>query len=194
MSWDGSRHGLAIGVVASLEDPERLGRVKVRFPHLEDQQSDWARLVTPAGKERGIFFRPEVDDEVLVGFEHGDVRRPYVLGGVWSKVDAPPPDDGKPKENNQRLIRSRAGHQIKLDDTRGKELIEIVAADGERRVVLDAAGRKIQVVCDSGDVEVTAGAGRVAVEAATVEVKAKGSMTLEAGGVLTIKGATVNIN
>ena len=78
-------NGIVIGLVTDLADPENLGRVRARYPYLGDEISDWARLVTPmAGKDRGVFFRPEVGDEVLVAFELGDVRRPYVLGSLWS--------------------------------------------------------------------------------------------------------------
>jgi uncharacterized protein involved in type VI secretion and phage assembly len=188
-------NGIVIGIVTTLDDPQRLGRVRVRYPHLNDQPSDWARLVTPmAGADRGLFLRHEVDDEVLVAFEHGDPRRPYILGGLWSKTDKPPADDGQPTQNNWRFIKSRSGHVIKLDDTAGQESIEILDKDGARRVLIDSAARKIQVICDSGNVEVKAGAGSVTVEAVSIEVKATGNMTLEAAGTMTIKGATVNIN
>lgn len=188
-------NGIIIGLVIDLADPEKIGRVRVTFPTLGDQQSYWARLVTPmAGKGRGLFLRPEVGDEVLVAFELGDPTRPYILGSLWSTTDPPPPDDGQPGKNNWRFIESRSGHIIKLDDTQGAEKIEITGSDGQRQIVFDIAGKKIQVVCDSGDVEVSATAGTVKVEALTVEVKASGNMTLEATGTMTIKGATVNIN
>lgn len=188
-------NGIIIGLVNDLDDPQNLGRVRVTFPYLGDQVSDWARLVTPmAGKDRGMFFRPEKDDEVLVGFELGDVRRPYILGSLWSTTDTPPADDGNATENNWRFIKSRNGHIVKLDDTQGQEKIEIIGSDGERQIVFDIAGKKIQVTCDSGDVEVSASAGKVKVEATTIEIKASGNMTLEASGTMTISGSTVNIN
>jgi len=187
-------NGIVIGIVSDLEDPENLGRIRVTYPHLEDQVSDWARLVSlMAGPDRGVFFRHEVGDEVLVAFEKGDPRHPYILGGVWSKADAPPADDGNAKENNWRFIRSRSGHLIKLDDTQGSETVEIEDKDGSRRIVIDTSGEKIKIECDSGDVEVKA-SGKVNVDASEVAVKASGEMKLEAGGTLTIKGATVNIN
>src|SRR5438105_220923 len=170
---DGRGTGIVIGIVTNLNDPDRLGRVRVKFPHLGNELSDWGRLVSlMGGKDRGAFFRPEVGDEVLVAFEHGDARRPYILGAVWSSEDKPPPDDGKPVENNWRQIRSRSGHVIKFDDTKGAEVIEIIDKDGARKVVIDSAKKKIQVVCDSGDVEVTAPAGNVKVNAKTIELKA----------------------
>jgi uncharacterized protein involved in type VI secretion and phage assembly len=192
---DGVSNGLVIGTVVDLDDPERIGRIKVQYPHLNDEQSDWARLVTPmAGNDRGCFFRPEKGDEVLVAFEHGEPRRPHIVGSLWSTVDKPPADDGQPTDNNWRFIKSRSGHVIKLDDTQGKEKIEFIDKDQQRRVVIDSANRKIQVICDQGDVEISAKAGSVKVEAMTVEVKASANMTLEATGTMTIKGATVNIN
>lgn len=188
-------NGIIIGVVTDLADPESIGRVRVMFPYLSEQASNWARLVTPmAGKDRGLFLRPEVGDEVLVAFELGDPQRPYILGSLWSTVDAPPQDDGQAKQNNWRFIKSRSGHIVKLDDTQGAEKIEIIGSDNQRRVVFDIAGQKIQIVCDQGDVEVSAPAGTVKVEAMTVEVKASANMNLEATGTMTIKGATVNIN
>lgn len=188
-------NGIMIAEVIDLEDPEGLARVKLSFPTLEDQESNWAPLVSPmAGSGRGFFFRPEVGDRVLVAFEHGEPCRPYVLGSLWSQAEPPPEDDGQPSQNNLRFIHSRSGHRIILDDTQGAEMVEFVDKDEARRVVIDSANSKILVECDSGDVEVKAGAGSVKVEATTVEVKASGNMTLEATGTMTIKGATVNIN
>ena len=188
-------NGIVIGVVTDLDDQDRLGRVKVKFPHLNDEESYWARIASPmAGKGRGLFFRPEKDDEVLIGFEMGDPRRAYVLGALWSKVDTPPPDDGKPKDNNWRFFQSRSGHIWKFDDTQGSEKIEIIDKDGKRKVVIDTANQKIQITCDSGDVEISAPQGTVKVQAQTVEIKASGNMNLEATGTMTIRGQTVNIN
>jgi len=188
-------NGIVIGVVTDLDDPDRIGRVRVTFPHLGGEPSDWARIATPmAGKDRGAFFRPEKDDEVLVAFEHGEPRRPYVIGALWSKVDTPPPDDADPVKNNWRFLKSRSGHVIKFDDTKGSEKIEIVDKDEKRKVVIDSANKKIQVICEQGDVEVQAKAGSVKVEAMTVEIKSSKNMTLEATGTMTTKGATVNIN
>jgi uncharacterized protein involved in type VI secretion and phage assembly len=188
-------NGIVIGIVTDLNDPDRLGRVEVTYPHLNDEKSYWARLVTlMAGQNRGVFFRPEVNDEVLVALEHGDPRRPYILGALWSKTDTPPADDGQPTQNNWRFMKSRSGHIIKLDDSQDAEKIEILDKDGARKVIIDSAGQKIQIICDTGNIEVKAGAGSVKVEAREVEVKATQNMTLQAQGTMTITGATVNIN
>jgi uncharacterized protein involved in type VI secretion and phage assembly len=188
-------NGILIGTVADLEDPDGLGRVRVKFPSLGDQLSYWAKIAAPmAGNGRGLFFRPEVDDEVLVAFEMGEPRRPYVLGALWSKVDTPPPDDGNAKENNWRFIKSRSGHILKFDDTQGKERVEIIDKDQRHTIVIDSSGDKIQIICESGNVEIKATAGKIQIEASEAEIKATGNMTLQAGGQMTIKGSVVNIN
>jgi len=190
------RHNaIVVGIVADLHDPERLGRVRVTYPNNDDQLSNWARIATPmAGRGRGFRFTPEVGDEVLVAHEQGDMRRPYVLGGLWSTADPPPPDDGDPVTNNWRFVVSRSGHLVKLDDTKGAEKVEIVDQSGQLHVVLDSAANTIEVTADAGDIDVTAPAGTVTIEATTVQIKASATLDLEAGGALTIKGSVVNIN
>jgi len=174
----GQDNGVVVGVVDDLADPEGLGRVRVKLPHLADALSDWAPLVSPmGGKNRGMAFRPERDDTVLVAFELGDPRRPYVLGAFWSQPN-PPPDLGDPaKDNNWRVIRSRSGHVVRLDDTKGSERIEVIDSKQRLKLVLDTAANEISVTADGGTVRV---------EGATVEVKASGKLTL--------KGSTVEIN
>jgi uncharacterized protein involved in type VI secretion and phage assembly len=188
-------NGIMIGIVADLDDPEQLGRVRVRYPHLDDQLSDWARLASPmAGKDRGLFFRPEKEDEVLVAHEQGDPRRTVVVGALWNKVDLPPADDGKKVDNNWRFFRSRSGHLLKFDDTSGSERIEIVGKGGAHKLVIDVSGKKIEISCSSGDVAISAPAGKVALEGKEVSIKASTTMTIEATGNMTIKGSTVSIN
>jgi uncharacterized protein involved in type VI secretion and phage assembly len=188
-------NGIVIGVVDTLDDTEGLGRVKVRYPHLNDQLSEWARIASPmGGKDRGLFFRPEVDDEVLVAHEQCDPTRPYIVGSVWSKVDPPPADDGKRVDNNWRFVRSRSGHVLKFDDTSGKERVEIVGSGGALSLVIDVSGKKIEITASSGDVSVSAPAGSLKLDAKSIEVTATTTMSLEAKGALTIKGQTVAIN
>jgi uncharacterized protein involved in type VI secretion and phage assembly len=187
-------NGIVIGIVCDLEDPEKLGRVKVTYPHLDDARSDWMRTVNAmAGAGRGTFFRPEKGDEVLVCWEHNDSRRAHLLGGLWSTTDAPPPDDGKPKDNNWRFITSRSGHTLKFDDTDGAERIEIYDKDGSRRIVLDSKDKKIQILCD-GDIEITSSGGDVAISGNNVSVSATQKLTLSGDSGASLKGATVEIN
>jgi uncharacterized protein involved in type VI secretion and phage assembly len=177
--------GVVIGVVDDLNDPEGLGRVKLTFPHLADEPSNWARLALPmAGAGRGTFFRPEKGDEVLVACEHGDIRQPYVVGSLWSKTDQPPDQTGGATDNNIRVIVSRSGHRITLDDTSGSERIEITDHAGKQAVVLD--GSSITVRADDGQVTVQA--------SKDVTVSAGNNLNLTATGTVKISGAQVTIN
>jgi uncharacterized protein involved in type VI secretion and phage assembly len=187
-------NGIVIGTVVDLNDPEKLGRVKLKLPQYNDEQSTWARIASPmAGANRGVFFRPEVQDEVLVGFENGEVRRPYVLGALWSKVDTPPPRDNDDTKNNWRFIVSRSGHTLKFDDTNGSEKIEIIDKTKSLKITFDSSSSKI-LVESNGDVEISAPNGTFKVKAQTVDIEADGEMKLQASRTMTVKGTTVNIN
>lgn len=189
------QNGIVIGIVDSLEDPEHLGRVRVKYPTLGNQLSDWARLVNfMAGPDRGARFVPQKDDEVLVAFAQGDPKSPYILGALWSKVDKPPPDDGKQKDNNWRYIKSRSGHILRFDDTDGKEKVEILDKDNKRKIIIDAAGETISIICEEGDISISAKKGKVSLEADEVNVESQKDMSIKAGGTLTLKGKKVNIN
>ena len=185
---------LVIGVVSELH-PSTLGRVRVKFPHLEDIASDWCSVVSPmGGPERGFVMLPEVGDNVLVGFEHGDPLRGFILGSIWNQQQKIPPGDGKSRENNLRFIRSRSGHIVRLDDTKGREKIEIIDKSAKQSIVIDSAANTITVMTEKGDVSVSAKSGKVNVQASDITIKSTGSVTIEASGTLTLKGATVNIN
>jgi len=194
--------GVVIGVVTNNQDPDSMGRVKVKFPWLSDvDESYWARVAAPmAGNKRGAYFLPEVDDEVLVAFEHGDMRFPYVLGALWNGKDAPPltNDDGK---NNVRIIQSRSGHVVKFNDEDGKETIEIIDKSKNNKIVIDTSRSSITITSDK-DITLSASKGKITLDAQDVAIKSSASTKLESGstmdvkasGTLTVKGATVNIN
>ncbi len=198
----GRLFGLVVGVVTNNQDPDNLGRVKVRFPWLSDsEESHWARLAVPmGGKDRGTYFLPEVDDEVLVAFEHGDARFPYVLGALWNGKDAPPATNGDGK-NNLRLIKSRSGHLIKLNDEDGKETIEIIDKSGKNSIVIDTAKNTLTITTDK-DIALAAAQGTIKLEAQKIQLKSSADTKIEAGAgmdvkasaTLNVKGATVNIN
>src|ERR1051326_5771911 len=114
--------GVTVGVVTDVDDDEHLARVRVRLPYIGGEaRTGWARLATAwAGPNRGTYFVPEVDDEVLVAFQHGDLRFPYVIGCLWSQQAPPPlPDPAA----HQRVLRSRSGHQVLFDDTDGAQKV-----------------------------------------------------------------------
>ena len=200
--------GVTVGVVTNNRDPKLLARVKVRFPALSSTlESAWASVVTPmAGTERGMHILPEAGDTVLVAFEDGDVNRPFVLGGFWSQHSRPPrvPEPAA----DHRVLRSRSGHEIHLDDTSGAERIDIVDKSGHNRISIETATNAITVhsagtvtVSADGDLEITAkgtlslSGRRVSIEAhADVEIGAKTSGTVRSSGPLTLRGGTVDIN
>jgi phage baseplate assembly protein V len=194
--------GVTIGVVTNNKDPDGLGRVKTSLPWLADQvETDWARVVTPmAGPGRGIYFLPEVNDEVLVAFEHGNPDTPYVLGGLWNGKDKPPESNSDGK-NNLRAIRSRSGNVIRLTDTDGDAKIEIIDSSGKNSIVIRAKDNSITITA-AGDVTVQSNNGKLKLSGngveitstSTVKIEASQNADLKASGQLNIKGSVVNIN
>lgn len=172
--------GVVVAQVSDVNDPQNQGRVKVHFPWLSDTYvSDWARTVQPgAGNNRGAMLVSEVGDEVLVAFELGDIRRPYVVGGLYNGVDTPktgPIDlvDSGSGEINRRSFVSRRGHRLDfLDQTGQTEGVTIRTGDDKLQLLLDATGTKLTVHSD-GTVLVEAKQG-VTVDAATSTVELKG--------------------
>ncbi len=161
--------GVVVGLVTDLNDPDGLGRIRVSFPWLsDDNTSNWARVATPlAGPELGLFFQPEVGDEALVAFEMDDVRRPYILGYLWNGDNAPPTDDPQ-----LRLIQTVSGHKVTLDD--GNEEIVIEDASGKNKITLNSDGITLE---SQGD------------------VKIKGvNVEIEAQATLTAKGNPIHLN
>ena len=197
--------GLMVGIVTDNQDPEKQGRVKVRFPMLtSDHASDWARIVSAgAGSDRGVAFIPEVNDEVLVGFEMGNIQYPYVLGGLWNGKDQPPyasSDIVRSGKVTMRILMSREGHYIALlesDDAKG-----IVIKDTSGNMIaLNAQDKKLEIQC-SGDVNLKAD-GNISIEAAQnltlkavggqIEISASG-VKAESNGTVDIKGTLINLN
>ena len=195
-------YGVVVGIVTNNKDPDGLGRVKVRFPWLSDEnESYWARIATlMAGQDRGSVFFPEVDDEVLVAFEHGDIRFPYVIGALWNGVDTPPHDNAD-GENNLRLIKSRSGHVIQLDDTSGSEKIEIIDGSGRNRIVINTADNTMTISADA-DITIRSQSGKLALSGngieltsqAGVKIQATQNVDVQASAQLNLKGTIVNIN
>jgi len=170
--------GLVVGVVTDNQDPQGYGRVKVKYPWLaEDQASDWAWVIAPgAGNNRGIEFLPEINDEVLVGFELGDMQYPYVLGSFWNAQDALPERVTSGGQVQKRLIRSRAGHTITLDDNDSGGGVTIEDKNGNK-ITLDSASNKLSITVQ-GD----------------ANIEAQGNLTLQATGQLQLKGNSVTVD
>ncbi len=195
-------YGVTIAVVTNNQDPDGLGRVKVRFPWLSDkEESHWARVLTPmAGDQMGLYFLPEVEDEVLVAFEHGQADHPYVLGALWNGK-ANPPDSNDEGENNKRILKSRSGHLIRLDDKEGEAKIEIIDASEKNSIVIDTAENTITLKADA-DITIESSNGKLILSGNGIEITSQADIQIEAsqnldvkgGPQLNIKGDVVNIN
>jgi len=173
-----SGRGVVVGQVTNLDDPDGLARIKVKYPTLwasgssTECESNWARLVTPmAGAERGIEFIPEIDDEVLVAFENNDVNYPYILGSLWNTKDKPPLATKEAVKNGKvakRVIKSRSGHTITIDDTDGAEKISIIDKTEKNLIEIDSKNN-------------------------TISINSAADITIEGKANLTLKGKTVSI-
>ena len=225
-SGKGKIGGIVLGIVTDNQDEEKLGRVKVRFPWLGDgYESGWVRVATlMAGNERGTFFLPEVGDEVVVAFDHGDMNYPYVIGALWNGEEKPPEtnDDG---ENNVRKIKSRCGHEMIFDDASGKEKVEIHTKSGHSLLLDDESGKeKVAIKTKSGhtfllddkpgnekiSIEDKSGNSiqidsvqnsieissktKLSIKAPTIKIESSGMMEIKSNGILTIQGSLVKIN
>lgn len=198
--------GARPAIVTNVEDPDRLGRVKLKYPWLSDDfETGWSRVVqVGAGPERGLLWYPEVGDEVLVDYLDADETLPVVVGGMFNGSDAAPfsgLDDQGDGKIDKRGMRTRVGHEVYLDDTAGEERIEIRTGNGKVSVRLDQAGRKIVIDCD-GEVEITStgdtsvrSQGNVTVEAqGNATFKAGGNLNIEAGGRVAVSGSMIALN
>lgn len=208
---------IVIAVVTDNVDPEGLGRVKVMYPWMADNLgSFWARMVSQmAGKERGFFNLPEVGDEVLVAFEHGETSRPYVLGMLWNGKDKPPKPSGNSEVAggavNRRGYYTRVGHKLDFDDTPGKESVTITTQgghivtlhDGDKNiklqttgghtVTMDDSGSKIQLQDSGGDKIVMEASGKISLQA-NVEINISApKITIKADAQLNAQGAQVSV-
>jgi uncharacterized protein involved in type VI secretion and phage assembly len=183
--------GVYPALVTDVRDPDGQGRVRIRLPWSPDAgdgaYETWARLATlMAGPGRGTWFVPETGDEVVIGFEAGDPRRPYVLGALWNGSDRPPESMDGGGRNDVRVIRSRGGHQVRFDDAAGQETLTVETPGGQRMTLTDAPaaveivdGNGNSVRLDAAGITVT-GSAKVTVHAGTVDVAAS-TVTVKAG-------------
>ncbi len=208
--------GVVTGTVMSVNDPLSLGRVQVRLPFIDaEDSSPWARVAVPmAGKQFGHYFIPDVDEEVLVAFEHGDVRAPYILGSLWT-ASAPPPLQSP--QSQIRTIRTPAGVQIVMAERPAAISIQTGApaspipaspsATGpQQSIVIDSSGvgittpNKVQIEVNTtkvtispDSVEITLGSSSCKLTAAGVDVSGT-TISVKATGPLTLSGNPVQIN
>jgi uncharacterized protein involved in type VI secretion and phage assembly len=174
-------YGVYTALVVDLQDPDGQGRVKIRLPWSPDTESAsyelWARVaVLMAGAGRGTWFIPDVDDEVLVAFEGGNPRRPYVVGALWNGSDSPP--ESMDSNNTKKVIRSRNGVKITIEDRDGQETLTLETPGGQTMAyqdspasieISDSSGNSIKL--ESSGITITA-SGNVNVNASMVNVSA----------------------
>jgi uncharacterized protein involved in type VI secretion and phage assembly len=133
----GRWYGAFPALVTDIADPDGLGRVKIALPWSPDtagaRYETWARLATfMAGNNRGSWFIPDVDDEVLIVFEGGDPRRPYVIGSLWNGKDSPPESMDGAGKNFKKVLRSRNGVKLTMDDNDGREQFLLETPGGQK--------------------------------------------------------------
>jgi uncharacterized protein involved in type VI secretion and phage assembly len=187
----GRWYGVFPALVSDIKDPDGQGRVKVTLPWSPDTDSGhyeaWARIATlMGGKNRGSWFIPDQGDEVLIVFEGGDARRPYVIGGLWNGKDAPPTTMDGAGNNYAKVLRSRNGVKITLDDTDGQEKMVLETPGGQKLTLKDGPGtveiddsNGNSVKLDPSGITVIASA-KVTVQASTAEITAS-QLTVNAG-------------
>ena len=180
-------YGVYSATVKDIKDPDGQGRVKVALPWAGNDYEAWGRVATlMAGKNRGTWFIPDVGDEVLVAFLGGDVRHPLVLGGMWNGVDSPPESMDGAGRNFKKVIRSRNGVKVTLDDQDGQESLKLETPGGQKVTLTDGPGsieladsNGNSIKLDSGGITVSATA-KVTVSASQVNVSA-GMVCVDAG-------------
>ena len=200
-------YGAVPAIVTNTDDPKDWGRVKVKFPWMaDDAESDWARVTgIGAGKEAGFYVMPEVGDEVLVLFAHGDFSQPHVIGSLWNGQNAIPSEVEGVASGEKPLVRtwhSQKGHRITIYDNADNK-VEILTEAGHH-ITLDDADRKISIESSGGlTLTLDDSSGKITLESNNqIELKATGNLKIEAGGnldmeargILSIKGAMVTLN
>jgi uncharacterized protein involved in type VI secretion and phage assembly len=206
----GAAAGVVVGIVTDNDDPERLGRVKLRFPSLSaDYESNWARVAAPGnGASRGTVWIPEVNDEVLVAFEGGDRQRPFVLGGLWNGSDTPPPIEVDNGKLNGRHFVSRDGNQVYMWDKPGNSSLGMKTAGEEVVFLLSRSDKELSgtsegkiVLTATSDIEIKA-TGKVRISGdggveitSSAQAKLTGSAGVEVGtsGIAKVSGSQVQL-
>ncbi len=206
----GASSGVVVGIVTDNDDPERLGRVKLRFPTMSaGYESNWARVAAPGnGASRGTVWIPEVNDEVLVAFEGGDRQRPFVVGGLWNGSDTPPPIEVDNGKLNGRHFVSRDGNRVYMWDKPGNSSLGMQTAGDEVVLLLSRTDKKLSgtsegkiVLTATSDIEINA-TGKVTISGdrgveitSSAQAKLTGAAGVEVGtsGIAKVSGSQVQL-
>ncbi len=192
--------GFMAGQVIRNCDKTRIGRVKVKL-YARGNQEIWARVVKP---DNGMYFMPQVDDEVLVGFLQGDGNEAYVMGQLWNANNLPPrqqknDSDGENDPVNKRVILTPKKLEISFDDE--KLSIVIKTEDGQYvtlkpdgiEIGADDKGNAVVTLDKSGNISIKA-ANKISFSAPEIELNAQNNLTLSAGAIAELHASTVKIN
>jgi phage protein D len=191
-----------VGIVTNNKDPKSWGRVKVKFPTLtEEHESHWARVVTAgAGPNRGFDCLPEVNDEVLVGFEHGDIHRPYIIGNVWNGKDAPPEkvDDSVVKGVRLRTFKTRTGHTLQFveEDKGGSKTGVRLETTKGHKIYLNDSDQIIEIKTKGGHIiKMNDKDQSISIKSTgNMSIEAQGNLDIKANGIITVKGSLIKLN
>lgn len=168
-------YGVYPAIVTDLVDPDSLGRIEIRFPWLgSDGDSDvraWATLLSPyADNDQGLEVLPEVDSQVVVAFEAGNLRRPYIVGSCWNGVEALP--NAAEEANNIRVFKTRSGSKLEFDDSDGAAKITLQMQSGHK-LEMDDGASTITLTHSSGHVITFTAGGAVEIQAnSTIDLTA----------------------
>ena len=187
--YGGCFYGVYVAQVVDIKDPDGQGRVKVKLPWSPDggdsEYQAWARVATlMAGNNQGTWFIPDENDEVLIVFNAGDTRHPYVIGSLWNGQDAPPESMDGSGQNNIKTIQSRNGVRVSLDDSNGQESLTLETPGGQSVVLKDGPGA-IEIEDSNGN--------SVKLETSGITVNASAKVTLNAS-VVDVSASAVNVN
>ena len=166
--------GVYPAIVTDIVDPDSIGRIQVSLPWLGDDGSDvraWATLCTPyADDDQGIEILPSVDTQVVIAFEAGDLRRPYIIGACWNGRESLPESPASP--NNKRLWKTRSKSLLEFDDTDGAEKVTL-STDSGHKLVLDNSAQEVKLTHSNGCVITFSASGQIQITAnSTVEITA----------------------
>jgi len=190
-------HSPMVGIVTNNNDPEDLSRIKVQLPSQGNQELDWARLVSPGGgADRGFHWLPEVGDEVLVVFEHEDIHRPFIVGGLWSKKDKPPASSSKCLDSQGKVIfrglESREHMKLVMSDQPNEKWMHLANPDNDIQISIHDTDNAVYIR-SRGDVHIKADSS-ITIAGAQIEFKADGNLKIEGGGIVEIKGSQIKLN
>jgi len=188
--YGGRFYGAYPALVSNIKDPDGQGRVKVKLPWSPDGKGAsyeaWARLATMmAGNNRGSWFIPDVNDEVMLMFMGGDPRQPCVVGALWNGQDSPPQSMDGAGKNYIKTIRSRNGVQVTLDDTDGKETMTLETPAGQTVTLTDSPA-SINLQDSNGN--------SIQMQASGITITAAAQVTIDAPAGLTITASMVTVS